>query len=243
MDDIIITGSNPSYVSKLVQQFGKEFVMKDLGPLHFFLRVEVKYFDGVTHLAPKHGLHEVVGILVEASFLQNDSRELSILDSHKIDITRAVNLASQFMQNLNSGHLQGVKMILIYIKSTLHFGLRLISQSPCRSYRYSSYADWEGCTKTRRSATGYSIYLGANCISWPSKKQSTVARSSVEAEYRALDSTSLEMTWIMYLLHDLGFVRDNVARGKLVTQFVRSKDQLADIHTKALTQNHQTRNH
>nr|XP_018629667.1 uncharacterized mitochondrial protein AtMg00810-like [Nicotiana tomentosiformis] len=50
-----------------------------------------------------------------------------------------------------------------------------------------SDAAWEGCTMTSRSTIGYNIYLGANCISWISKKQHTVSRSSAEAEYRALD--------------------------------------------------------
>ncbi|WMV40927.1 hypothetical protein MTR67_034312 [Solanum verrucosum] len=196
---------------------------------------------------------------------------LQYLTLTRPDSTHAVNLASQFMQSPNIEHLRRVKRILRYINGTLHFGLKIISQSPCRLYGYSD-ADWGGCTTTRRSTTGYSICLGANCISWTSKKQTTVARSSAEAEYRALASTIAERTWIVYLLHDLGvflryiptlycdnmgalymtvnlvmhartkhvemdyhFVREKVARGQLLTQFMKSKDQLADIHTKALT--------
>ncbi|XP_015158295.1 uncharacterized mitochondrial protein AtMg00810-like [Solanum tuberosum] len=280
VDDIIITGSNPSHVFELVRQLGKEFSMKDLGPLHFFLGVEVKYFDGgihfsqskyvvelldkaemtlakvvATHLAQNHGLHEVVGIMIDASFYRMIVGSLQYLTLTRPDITHAVNLPSQFMQNSNSEHLQMVKRILRYIKGCM-----------------DTHADWGGCTTTRRSTTGYSIYIGANCISWTSKKQSTVARSSAEAEYRALASIAATMTWIIYLLHDLEvflrsvptlyydnmsalymtvnpvmhartkhveidyhFVREKVVRGQLLTQFVRSKDQLADIHTKSLT--------
>ena len=82
------------------------------------------------------------------------------------DITHAVNLASQFMQSPNVEHFQGVKMILKYIKGTLHFGLRIISQSPCRLYDYSN-ADWGGCRITRRTTTSFSIYIGANFILIP----------------------------------------------------------------------------
>ena len=86
------------------------------------------------------------------------------------DITHAVHLARQFMQSPNVEHFQGVKMILKYIKGSLHFGLSIISQSPCRLYDYSN-ADWGGCKKTRRSITGFSIYIGANCILKPQKNQ------------------------------------------------------------------------
>ncbi|XP_055830984.1 secreted RxLR effector protein 161-like [Solanum dulcamara] len=156
-----------------------------------------------TSLAQKHGLHEAVGSLVDTSLYRMIVGSLQYLTLTRPDITHAVNLASQFMQSPNIEHLQRVKMILRYIKGTLHFGLRIISQSPYRLYGYSN-ADWRGCTTSRRSTIGYSIYLCANCISWTSKKQTTVPRSSVEAEYKALAFTAAEMTWITYLLHDLG---------------------------------------
>ncbi|PNX67645.1 hypothetical protein L195_g055737, partial [Trifolium pratense] len=63
---------------------------------------------------------------------------------------------------------------------------------------------WAGCPTTRRSTTGYCIFLGSNCISWASKKQPTVSRSSTEAEYRSLATTAAELTWLQHLLHDLG---------------------------------------
>ncbi|GKV21611.1 hypothetical protein SLEP1_g31573 [Rubroshorea leprosula] len=63
---------------------------------------------------------------------------------------------------------------------------------------------WAGCTITGRSTTRFCIFLGANCISWSSKKQSTIARSTTEAEYRALASTTAELVWITYLLRDIG---------------------------------------
>lgn len=156
-----------------------------------------------TPLAKKHGLHKAVGCLVHASLYRRIVGSLQYLTLTRPNITHAVNLASKFMQCSNSEHLQGVKRILEYIKGNLYYGLRLISQSPCRLYGYSD-ADWRGCTTTRRSTIGSSIYLGANYISWTSKKQTTVARSSAEAEYRALASTAAKMTWIIYLLRDLG---------------------------------------
>ncbi|WMV25538.1 hypothetical protein MTR67_018923 [Solanum verrucosum] len=159
-DDILIAGSSHVHIQEIIVALGKELAMTDLGPLQFFLGIEVTYVD-------------------------------------------AVNLTSQFMQNPNSEHFHVVKRILRYVRRTVQLGLRLIAKSPLRLCRYSD-ADWGGCCTTRQSTTGYTIYLGANCISWSSKKQHTVSRSSAEAEYRALASTAVEITWITYILKDIG---------------------------------------
>ncbi|KAL9388098.1 hypothetical protein Peur_021222 [Populus x canadensis] len=99
-------------------------------------------------------------------------------------------------------HFQAVKRILRYIKGTLHFGLRI---TPSTTFTISAFSDddWAGCPDTSQSTSGYAIFLGDNLVSWTSKKQSTVSRSSAEFEYRALALTAAEIKWLLNILQDL----------------------------------------
>ncbi|XP_019171420.1 PREDICTED: uncharacterized protein LOC109166973 [Ipomoea nil] len=148
-----------------------------------------------------------------------------------------------------------VKHVLRYIKGTLYYGLHL-SASPTTSIHAYSDSDWAGCPVDRKSTSGYVVFLGSNLISWLSQKQRTVARSSTEAEYKALANVAAEVTWVVSLLCELGatylcanpvfhartkpveidyhFVRDKVATGDFKVNFISTKDQLADIFTKPL---------
>ena len=66
-------------------------------------------------------------------------------------------------------------------------------------------ADWAGNQIDRKSTSGYCTFVGGNLVTWKSKKQSVIARSSAEAEYRSIASTSCELIWLKGLLSDLGF--------------------------------------
>lgn len=112
------------------------------------------------------------------------------------------------MHNPKNKHFTAVKRILRYIKGTIAYGLKF-SNSPFTVTAYCD-ADWAGDTIDRRSTTGYCVYLGDNLITWSSKKQHTVAKSSTEAEYKAISQAVAEITWLQMILHDLHVPVSNV---------------------------------
>ncbi|XP_019418509.1 PREDICTED: uncharacterized protein LOC109329286 [Lupinus angustifolius] len=99
-------------------------------------------------------------------------------------------------------HQKALTRVLRYIKSSPGQCLFCPSSSKLILKAFSD-SDWASFLDTRKSIYGLCVFLGDSLISWKSKKQQTVARSSPEAEYRALASTSCEIQWITYLLQVL----------------------------------------
>ena len=118
------------------------------------------------------------------------------------DLSFAVQQACQYMCSPTQNHLQAAKRILRYIRGTLHFDIAFTPGFPS----LSAYCDanWAGDPVDRRSISSIVVFF-RNCpITWSAKKQSTISRSSTEAEYRALASTVAELYWIRMFLRDLG---------------------------------------
>ncbi|XP_057482733.1 uncharacterized mitochondrial protein AtMg00810-like [Actinidia eriantha] len=108
------------------------------------------------------------------------------------DITFVVNLLIQFMHTPRIPHLDAATRILRYLKGSISHGLLFFSNSDLTIIGYTD-SDWASCPMTRRSTTGYLITLGGSPVSWRTKKESVVSRSSAEAEYRAMASTTCEL--------------------------------------------------
>ena len=102
-----------------------------------------------------------------------------------------------------SPHYAAALRILRYLKGIIFDGLHFSSHSSLTLQAYSD-TDWASDPTDRRSTTGYCFILGDSLISWRSKKQTIVARSSTETEYRALTATTAELIWLRWLLQDLG---------------------------------------
>ncbi|XP_028242166.1 uncharacterized protein LOC114420479 [Glycine soja] len=117
---------------------------------------------------------------------------LIYLTNIRPDITYVVQHLSQFVAAPTSVHQQPAVRILRYIKRSPIVGIFLFATSKIQLKGISD-CDWVGCIDTRRSITSYAMYIGDSLISWRSKKQATVSKSSSEAEYRALASAICEL--------------------------------------------------
>ncbi|XP_060969836.1 uncharacterized mitochondrial protein AtMg00810-like [Cannabis sativa] len=227
VDDIIITGPNLPLLHQLQDSLHQKFQLKTLGDLKYFLGFEIarakeglfisqrKYtlqlledtgFLGSkpskTPMDPKLRLDNEHGeTLDNPSTFRQIIGKLLYLTLSRPDITFAVNSLSQFMATPRTPHLQAVHHLLRYLKGNPGQGL-LYSSTSALNLRGFSDSDWASCPVTRRSTTGYCIFLGDSLISWKTMKQPTISKSSAEAEYRALAATTSEITWLQYLLHD-----------------------------------------
>ncbi|KAM1135997.1 hypothetical protein ACFX2B_033758 [Malus domestica] len=100
--------------------------------------------------------------------------------------------------------MQIVKRILRYLKGSIGRGLLMTKNDSTAIIGYTD-ADWAGNSFDCKSTTGFCSFVGGNLVTWHNKKQTVVARSSAEAEYRAMASTAIKLIWLKSLQLDLGF--------------------------------------
>ncbi|GJY05740.1 ribonuclease H-like domain-containing protein [Tanacetum coccineum] len=127
---------------------------------------------------------------------------LQYLTFTRPNISYAVHQVSLYMHDPRELHFLALKRILRYVRGTLDYGLQLFSSSTIDLVAYSD-ADWAGCPTTRRSTSGYYVFLGNNLLSWSFKHQPALSRSSAESEYRGVANAVAETCWLHNLLREL----------------------------------------
>lgn len=221
VDDIIVVSFCDLAIQRLLHKLRDDFALKDLRPLHYFLGIEVlpvsdgllltqtKYANELIHKAgllhckavctPMPLSKKLTSTVGELLSLVGDLQYLTL--THP-DIAFSVNKVCQYLHSPTSVHFAAVKRILRYISGTLNYGLRFVRSSS--SLSAFSDANWAGCADDPKSIGGFAVFLGSNLVSWQSKKQTTISRSSTAAEYKALDNATAELIWVQSLLTELG---------------------------------------
>ncbi|GKD75289.1 ribonuclease H-like domain-containing protein [Tanacetum coccineum] len=165
---------------------------------------------------------------------------LQYLTFTRPDLSYAVQQICLYMHDPREPHFAALKRILSYVQGTLELGLHLYASATTSLVGYTD-ADWAGFPSTRRSTSGYCVFLCDNLLSWSATRQHTISRSSVEAEYRGVANVVAETAWIRNLLHELQsplltatlVYCDNVT-GHVRVIHVPSRFQYADIFIKGL---------
>jgi len=230
VDDIILTTSTYDLRKLIMKLLASEYAMNDLGPLSYFLGIAVTRHTGGLFLSQKNYAAEIIdwadmsscnpsatpvdtkqklsvssGVPYEdPTHYRSLAGALQYLTITQPNISYVVQQVCLHMHDPKTEHMNALKHILRYVQGTLHFGLHLYSSS---IYDLTSYtdADLGRCPDTRRSTSGYCVFLGDNLISWSSKRQPTLSRSSAEAEYRGVANVVSESCWIQNLLLELHF--------------------------------------
>ncbi|RVX07666.1 Retrovirus-related Pol polyprotein from transposon TNT 1-94 [Vitis vinifera] len=223
VDDMVVTGNDPEERKALQNYLSREFEMKDLGPLKYFLGIEVSRSS-------------------EGIFLSQRKYALDLLQETGMSGCQPVNTpieeVSQYMHNPGEQHINAVMRILRYLKNAPGKGILFAKNVNHQSIEVYTDADWVGAVDDRRSTSGYFTFVGGNLVTWKSKKQNVVAHSSAEAEFRAacdIAHNPVQHDRTKHVEVDRFFIKEKLDDKIVELPKIRSEDQLAAILTKAVS--------
>lgn len=232
VDDIVVACKSEVRMKEFKQSLCRKFDVKDLGKLHHFLGMKVvqdevsgdvwigqsAYVDKVLE---RFGMQDAKSVITpvdtgtklvkaveddemfDRTVYQSAVGSLLYLSTGtRPDIAFAVGNVARFSANPTKRHWAGVKRIMRYLKGTSDLGLYYSNSADEDLVGYSD-SDWASDVDDRRSVSGYMFKLCGAPISWRSKKQTSVALSTAEAEYVALSIATQEAVWLKQLLSEL----------------------------------------
>ena len=225
---MIVTGNDFEEWKTLQEHFTREFKMKDLSELKYFLGIEVsrskkgiflsqrKYaLDllneiGMTTCSPTNTpMEENLKLCVHSNQVPTNKERyqrlvgrLMYLAHTRPDLAYVLSVVSQFMHSPSKEHMNVVIRILRYLKSSPRKGILFTKGDNLDINSYTD-ADWARSIQDRRSTFDYFTFVRGNLVTWQSKKYKVVARSSAEAEYRGMTKAICKLLWIRNLMQDL----------------------------------------
>ncbi|KAD4385880.1 hypothetical protein E3N88_26049 [Mikania micrantha] len=229
VDDIIFASSDPKLCAEFTELMTKHFEMSAMGELQFFLGLQIKKStDGIfihqakytKELLKKFDLQnckqcsnpmssttqfdaDLKGKSVDETLYRCMIGSLMYLTASRPDIMFATCVCARFQAAPKESHLIAVKRIFRYLQGTQSLGIWYSTGHSCKLVAFSD-SDYAGCKLTRKSTCGGCQFLGNCLVSWQSKKQTSVATSTAEAEYIAAASCTSQILWLQTQLLDYG---------------------------------------
>jgi hypothetical protein len=204
VDDIVFGGTSNSLVARFAEDMSREFELSMMGELQFFLGLQIKQSKEGTFVHQAKYTKKIV-----RKFKMEDSKAMTTpmstttaldadeegehmdpllyLTATRPDIQFSVCLCARFQVSPGTSHRQAVKRIFRYLRHTPDFSLWYSTSSSLALHGFLD-ADFAGCRLDRKSTYGTCQLLGSSLVSWSSRKQSSVAQSTTEAEYVATAS-------------------------------------------------------
>ncbi|XP_016677335.2 uncharacterized protein [Gossypium hirsutum] len=184
------------YAQDLIKDTGLSKAKVALTPLEQNQKLTTAEFDEIVQQ------HQDDKLLEDKTVYQRLIGRLIYLTHTRSDITFAITHLSQFMQSPKQSHIEAALRVVRYIKKEPGLGIFLKAYNKHQLVAYCD-SDWASCPMSRRSVSGFCVHLGDSLISWKSKKQFTVSKSSAEAEYRSMAAVTSELVWLSGLFKEL----------------------------------------
>ena len=220
-----LTIHQTSYIDRILARFG----MTDCNPVTTPLdpNEQLRIHDGPEDTQLRMQYQAIVGSLMYAAL------------GSRPDIAHAVQQLSQFSSNPSPAHSTAAKRVLRYLKGTRTLGIIYYNNNtPPEPIGYSD-ADWANNPDNRKSIGGQIFFVAGGAVTWSSRKQRTVAKSSMEAEYMAASASASEIKWLRTFFSELSFtlqlptllcVDNQSAIASAHSQSIHSRTKHIDIH-------------
>jgi hypothetical protein len=230
VDDIIFGSTNKSTCEEFSRIMVQKFEMSMMGELKYFLGFQVKQLQEGTFISQTKCIQDILtkfgmkdakpiktpmgtnghldldtgGKSVDQKVYRSMIESLLYLCASRPDIMLSICMCARFQADPKEVHLRAVKRILRYLVYTPKFGLWYPKGSSFDLLGYSD-ANWVGCKIDRKSTSGTCQFMGRSLVSWASKKQNSVALSTVEAKYIAAGHCCAQLLWMRQTLRDYGY--------------------------------------
>lgn len=263
VDDMTLLAHTITELTQLKGELASQFTVTDLGELSHILGMEIKHdadhsiwlsqtiyaqrvldsvgmqnskpvatpLDSNVKLAPlEDGDSRIGNDSLRQGYLSGLGKLMYLAVGTRPDLAYAVQHLSQFSQRPGNEHMSALKRVFRYLQSTLKLGLHFCPTGDLATY---SDADWGNSAIDRRSISGYISLYASSPVTWSSRKQPTVALSTMEAEFMALARTTCEVLWLRQLSQELGIQNHTPTRIQADNQSAICFAENANFHARS----------